>query len=242
MSKHRSRRFTASSNAGLSIVELLVGIAIGLFILAGATLVTTGQVTENRQLILETQIQQDLRSASDLMAVDLRRGGFWGNAQRALWPAAGAAPALSPYRPLWITTNGSGDTEINYAISRSAMPIAYGGGGEDDNEGSNERFGFSWNSAAGTLEARLGDAGWQTMTDPDVMTVTQFNATVVPQVLVVPCSKLCPAGGTACWPRQTVRDLNIAIEAQAVHSAIVKRRVDNVVRLRNDSVTGSCPT
>ena len=73
---------------GLSIVEMLVGIAIGLFVVAGATLVATGQLADNRLLMLETQLQQDLRATADLVARELRRGGLWGNAADSVWPGS----------------------------------------------------------------------------------------------------------------------------------------------------------
>ena len=63
----------------MSIIELMIGITIGLFILAGATLVVTGQLSEGRRLLTDTQIQQDLRAASDIIARDVRRAGYTGN-------------------------------------------------------------------------------------------------------------------------------------------------------------------
>jgi len=83
-------RLLRGHSIGLSIVELLVGIAIGLFILAGATLVTSTQLSNNRLLLLETQIQQDLRSTADLITRELRRSGYWGGAPTTAWPMAGA--------------------------------------------------------------------------------------------------------------------------------------------------------
>ena len=51
-----------SNQRGLTLVELMVGLAVGLFVLAGATLVVSSQLNDNRTLLLETQIQQDLRA------------------------------------------------------------------------------------------------------------------------------------------------------------------------------------
>jgi type IV pilus assembly protein PilW len=82
---------------GLSIIELLIGIAIGLFVLAGATMVASNQLTDNRRLLLETQIQQDLRAAMDIIARDLRRGGFWDNAYTSVAPSTAAL--INPYSP-----------------------------------------------------------------------------------------------------------------------------------------------
>jgi type IV pilus assembly protein PilW len=37
---------------GLSIVELMVGVAIGLFVVAGAAMLLSTQLSDNRQLLL----------------------------------------------------------------------------------------------------------------------------------------------------------------------------------------------
>ena len=71
--RHRGQR-------GLSIVELLIGLAIGLFIVGGAIKLFVDNLTNNRRLLLETRVNQDLRAAADLIARDLRRAGYWRNA------------------------------------------------------------------------------------------------------------------------------------------------------------------
>lgn len=225
---------------GLSIVELLVGIAIGLFVLAGATAVVTGQLTDNRRLLLETQIQQDLRAAADLITRDLRRAGYWGNATSRVWPAPGAALLDNMYTALWTSAGVGGRTEYNYSYSNSG-PLPFGTGPENNVRNAAENYGFALNSASGTIEMKLGAAPWQALTDPNVVRITQFDVQINPQVLTVPCSKTCPGGGTACWPQQTVRDVAIVITGQAVHDANVQRSVRSGTRLRNDSIAGACP-
>jgi len=83
--------------AGLSMVELMVGVAIGLFVVAGATMAVSNQLGDNRRLMLETQIQQDLRAAADVIARDLRRSGYWASAQGGVWHAGAVAVASNPY-------------------------------------------------------------------------------------------------------------------------------------------------
>ncbi|NJK42625.1 MAG: hypothetical protein HC937_02780 [Aquincola sp.] len=79
---------------GLSVVELLIGAAVGLFIVGGAIALLVNQLRDNRVLLLETRVNQDLRSAADLVARDVRRAGYWGNALAgAVFPAAS-----NPYR------------------------------------------------------------------------------------------------------------------------------------------------
>ena len=68
---------------GASLVELLVGMAVGLLIAAGGVMLLTGNLRDNRSLILEARLMQDLRTASDMVARNLRRAGAWGEIGRA---------------------------------------------------------------------------------------------------------------------------------------------------------------
>ena len=99
---------------GLSLVEMMVGIAVGLFIVAGASLVTVNQISDNRRLTLETQVQQDLRAAADLVARDLRRAGYWGKAQTSMWYEGGPNVVGNPYTAAAPDANGA----IIYLLSK----------------------------------------------------------------------------------------------------------------------------
>ena len=62
---------------GLSMVELLVGAAIGLVIVAAAGSVVAAHRVAARHLQLEARLMQELRAAAELIARDLRRAGHW---------------------------------------------------------------------------------------------------------------------------------------------------------------------
>ena len=51
---------------GLSLVELLVGLALGLFVVAAAATLLASQWREQHRLATESRLMQDLRSASDI--------------------------------------------------------------------------------------------------------------------------------------------------------------------------------
>lgn len=226
---------------GLSIVELLVGIAIGLFVVAGATLVATGQLSDNRKLMQETQLQQDLRAAADLVARELRRSGFWGNAATVVNPTGMAAPAASPYRFPASSAGAGGRTEVLYSFSSVDA-----GHPENNAEDAAEQYGFAHDSSAGSIQMYVGASGWQDLTDVAVMKVTKFEVQIpaIPLLGVeVPCPKYCDAtGDTACWPRLTVREATISIAAESRYDPDVKRTIETKVQLRNGTtMTGACP-
>ena len=238
---------------GLSIVELMVGITISLFILAGATLVLTTQLDNNRRLLLEAQLQQDLRTAADMISRDVRRAGYWGRSYCNVWPGAldlVSCPAGNPYNTMTpnVAPAPAGTTQLVYDRSTDAE----GGGDFNRDDGAvdaeagspRERVGFRWNAANQTIDYLVGDGNWQALTDQAVLRVTEFNMTINTQVLPVPCAALgCQAQGPQCGGPVTVRsrDLTFTIVARAVHDAGVQRSLRENVRLRNSVPVEQCP-
>ncbi len=103
---------------GLSLVELMVGIAVGLFIVAGTVTLATSQLSENRRVLLETQVQQDLRAAADIIARDLRRAGRQNDNDALLnvaQPLPAAPPAANPLAAINVGgAAGSADLSFSY--------------------------------------------------------------------------------------------------------------------------------
>jgi type IV pilus assembly protein PilW len=214
---------------GLTLVELMVGLAVGMFVVAGAMVLMGSQLGDNRRLMLETQVQQDLRAAADMVVRDLRRAGHWTNAQNGV---PGALPAAS--NPYAAVSPGNDGEQASAVVFTYAHDLADGGPGVSSNQG-----GFRLNGSA--LEMLMGGAGWQAMTDVNTLQVTGFQLQVNRQDLLLPCAQACAVGATDCPPRQQVRDLTVVLSGRATHDANVQRTVRSNVRLRNDSVVGACP-
>ena len=215
---------------GVSIVELMVGMAVGLLITAGGVLLLTGTLRENRSLLLEARLMQDLRTASDMVARNLRRAGAWGGSSAGVWTPGATALIANPYTAL--APSDAASDGVSFQFSRDTV--------ENHSVDSNEQFGFRLRS--GVLEMRLGGAGWQAMTDANVVTVTRFDITPSVQAvsLAGSCAKPCPAASSTCPPQQWVRSFGIQLSARSVADANVLRNVQTSVRLRNDPVVGAC--
>ena len=228
----RGLRLRRRAPRGLSLVELMVGIAVGLMVVAGASFVAVNQIGDNRRLLLETQIQQDLRAAADMVARDLRRAGYWGASETGVWQGDDPNVAPNPYRATSPDAPGA-------AVGRSHLCLlterdAEDGAVDDDREG----FGFKLDG--GVIRMRLGGA-WQALTDGNVLEVTRFDVVLAEQTAQQACFNECPGGGTACWPVQAVRRFTVDIEGRAVADPAVVRSVRESVRLRNDTTAGACP-
>jgi prepilin peptidase dependent protein B len=219
---------------GLSIVEMMVGVAIGLIIVAAATLMVAAQLADNRRLLLETQIQQDLRATADLISRDLRRAGFWKGADRGTATGAAALGALAnPYVAMSPPNDGDTATEVTY---RYASPANV----EDNAVTDDERLGFRLNRAAGSIESQLGADNWQALTDTGALKVTRFLVTADHQPVPLACHRACSPGGPVCPPVQLVRAYRVEIEGEARADAAIRRSVRTYVRVRNDEIIGVC--
>ena len=224
------RREISRRQRGLSMVELMVGVAVGLFVVAGATMVVSNQLGDNRRLMLETQIQQDLRAAADLIARDLRRTGYWGSAESGVWHAGATSVSANPYTQLTGVVSGTPASAVQFNYSRAAT--------EDNTVDATDRSGFQLNN--GVIQMLIGGA-WQALTDGTTLRVTNFQVRLTSRNVALACFNECPGGGTACLPTQTVRDITVRIEGAAVHDPSVRRGAESTARLRNDVVQGACP-
>jgi type IV pilus assembly protein PilW len=228
---------------GLSIVELMVGVAIGLFVVAAATMLVSMQLSDSRRLMLETQVQQDLRATADIITRELRRAGHWGKARDGVWYAGNAAEVRDNRYSAIKTVVDSAESTFPDGEGRDSVLFAYSrSGNESDENGtldSAEELGFRLED--GVIQSRLGDAGWQALTDGTTLKTTEFTLTMNRQALPLECPKPCP-GPDDCRPSLEVRDITVFIKGQAANDAHVERSVRSRVRLRNDElIPGTCP-
>lgn len=221
------RRPLRAGQRGLSLVELMVGIAIGLFVLAAATLIVTTQLNDNRLLLLETQLQQDLRASADIITRELRRAGSAGGttyAQEGIWQA-GSTVTENPYTDISPTDPDDAGSTVDFVYRRRS--------------GDEGPYGFKVES--GVLKTRIG-GGYQELTDAQVMNVTDFTVTpLAPVEYQIPCPRNCPDGSTDCWPKLLMRAYTVSITAQARADASIQRTIRSQVRLRNDTVQFNDP-
>lgn len=217
----------------MTLVELMVGLAVGMIVVAGAVVMATSQIGDHKRLVLETQVQQDLRAAADMMLRDLRRAGTWPAADKGVWAPTNATPASNPYAGLEINPEGN---EVSYAYSDAGTAAA-----EDGVLLDAEQHGFRL--VNDQLQYRIGGS-YQPLTDPVTLKVLSFQVSVNTQAIPLPDYCIKPCNGLAdCPPQVLVRDVQIKIRAVATHDAEVDRTLNMRARVRNDeTVSGACPS
>jgi type IV pilus assembly protein PilW len=222
---------TSRDQRGLSLVELMVGIAVGMFIVAAAAVMVSTQLVDNRRLLLETQVQQDLRAAADIIIRDLRRAGASSlqNAHSAVASPVSAGDD-NPWMALPLTEEDVTASSVDYRYERTLA----------------ENGPFKFQLSGGAIKSRLGGAYQdQDLTDPTTLTITEFSIRPIDEpALAMSCQRTCPppGGPQACWPQLLVRRFNITITGRAVSDESIVRTVNASVRLRNDDIQFLGPT
>jgi prepilin peptidase dependent protein B len=213
---------------GLSLIELLVGAAIGLIVVAAAGSVVASHQGAARRVQLDARLTQDLRAAAELVGRDLRRAGHWAAAASGV--RRGDEPvAINPHAEM-----------APASAAASVVGLSFSTGGPATTVDDDERFGFRLRN--GAIEVQLGARNWQALSDPGTVVVTSFD--VVPRVdeadLATFCAKPCAASSTTCPPRQLIRSFSLSIAGRSPVDPLVTRALRSVVRVRNDVVVGSC--
>jgi type IV pilus assembly protein PilW len=244
-----------SGQRGLSIVELLVGIAVGLFVVGGAIKLMVDNLTNNRRMLVETRVNQDLRAAADLIARDLRRAGYWQDAQAGISTDPTIAAIVNPHR----VVDSSVANELTYSYAKN---------GNDTKEAASEDFGVRrvTVNGIGVLQLLNGGTNWQTITDPGTLDIDipSGGLPIAAQTTrFVPIWDAC-----ACLfegsckveefanpnpittvkgihfdnrPQLALRQFTLVLSGKAVSDARVTRQITELVRVRGDEMTGVCP-
>jgi prepilin peptidase dependent protein B len=231
----RSKR---AAQRGLSIVELMIGTAIGLFVVGGALKLFVDLFDNNRRQLVEVRLNQDLRAAADIIARDLRRSGYWAGAGTGV----SGTPQLNPFANTTETVLGA--NSVTYAYDRDNDGVL---------TGASERAGFQL--TGNVIEMRVGNA-WQPLTDPNTVQITNFSiqnsATGERTVSRADfCRCVSSTGPTRCdpavvaaganAPQVVMRWVDILIQGRATGDNTMTRQITESVRLRNDEVRGDCP-
>lgn len=244
----RSRRLDRSAAAGMSLPQLMVGLAVGLLVTAAALGLVAVSGTENRRLLAEARLQQDLRAAMDIVTRELRRSGQWPDAVGGIWPS-GPAPETPPGHdapavPTAVNPFGHFlGTPCNVATAAALSPMPPASAAHACHltaavaDAVPARSGF--HVSRGVLYAVLQGGTPQAVTDPAAFTVRRLTITSAGHdpTLESFCARPC---GERC-PRAALRAVVVELQAVLPDEPRTERRLRGAVRLRNDLLAGQCP-
>lgn len=230
---------------GFSLIELMVGTTVALWLLLGAMQMIGHHLASYRAQVRELRLNQELRTAADLMTRDLKRAGHWSQALQAYVAGAGSSESENPYTPV-LLEDRTPSSSVEYAYDRSTLtlPSAFGFRRRVSSDGT------------GSLQMKNAAGGWQPLTDPTVVNITRLAITPVLRTLPLWTSCPCrfrPVRATACddtalqalaqTPRVWIRQFDIEITGTAPGSHGLERVVREHVRLGNGATShlDGCP-
>jgi prepilin peptidase dependent protein B len=183
---------------GFTLVEVMVGLAVGLLILLVVTTVYLNTLHLSGALLKSSRLNQEMGAILNIMANDIRRAGYWGTAianfntpqNNPFTKVDSVTPANTTALRVYATDdNGSsyGDkTEAAALVNRVGSCIVYtydvdhDGAVDDD-----EKFGFRWHRTAGAeLDMRMSTSGsannclgtgWNAVTEVGTIEITDLT-------------------------------------------------------------------
>lgn len=231
---------------GISLVELLVGLAVGSIILAGAIALFAKISFSGLENVRMVRLNEQLRNTLGIISRDIQRAGFV-NA----WPPGSTTFADLDFTAMdgfgAITLGGNcADGDGDGAVECDCIAYSY----DEDEDGAfpplgaaggtlgDESFAFRLNANAierDTVDGKCaGGAGWQDISDGEVF-ITALSFELDPTSTNVEVGNgndddNCETGET-CLSR---RKINIVLEGQLTSDATFTVRLRDEVKVRND--------
>ena len=247
--------FQHGSQQGFSLVELMVGLTIGLLLTAGIINFYITSMKANTDNLQISMLNQELRSMLHIIDRDIRRAGYWAGVPGT--DDLSANPFLTGPNDLVISqkTGVAANSCVIYSYDLDKDKLVDVGSAATSalftstpyDLGNVEQFGFRLSGNSVQMRTGLATVGestidcdsgaWNTITDSHTE-ITQFSFTLNTQYLNVssgmacsPANINCCASGEAC---QLIRDVEINISGRLTHDASVVKSVSGLTHVRND--------
>jgi prepilin peptidase dependent protein B len=162
------------AQAGVTLIELMISIVLGLLLLGAATAMTVSSMVMNADTLQSARLNQDLDSVLHVMVNDIRRAGYTDN-------FTAGEPGIV------YDTVGSGSVEASEdlnIVSSGCVLYAYNANG-DGNKDNEEKFGFKLVgtevhmrticSSGSSCATDCSAGNWVPLTDDNVISITSLT-------------------------------------------------------------------
>lgn len=159
MSLIREKMYVQNQN-GLTLIEMLIAMILGLFVTAVIISVFTTNVRSSNENLKMIRLNQELRGAMSLITDELKRSGYTA-------------------QPSWTNTAGLFMSALNYNSTSSCLRYSYdvNADGTQDNS---ERMAFQFTSdlirwGSGVASNTCNDGTWEAITDTDIVEISTME-------------------------------------------------------------------
>jgi len=209
-------------NAGFTLVEILIALVINILLLLALTSLFSSAVNHYNKISNVNLLNQQLQAAMQVMVNDIRRAGYWGNAQNDV----GTHTNNNPFQVAATDVTVTGSCILFSYDYNSDGSIPTITSASDD-----ERYGFRLNSSilqarprGATFDCAAAASAWENVSNPTIITITGLTFTLN--------STTVPSGAVSNSLR--IRSVDISLTGQLATDATVTKTLTQHVRLRND--------
>ena len=163
---------------GFTLVELMVGMVLGLIVIGGAIAIYMMVLTGATHTTREARLNQELRVAMNFMVEDIRRAGFWREARAVDF----GAPGMPDHPNAFASREVNSLTDIEIHDDGLCILFSYD---PTFNDGGQQVFGYRLHEGAvqmlvdpnGVLAStsQCPGNGWVELTDPGAVVVTTLT-------------------------------------------------------------------
>lgn len=212
---------------GVTLIEMLVALVVGSLVLASLISFYVFIAQHSKRSLEITRLDQELYLAMDVMSHDVRRAGYWANAQNDI----GTGTLTNPFMQT--------DTDLQVSSSNDCILFSY----DKNSDGTlpalgaanDERYGFRL--SGNVIQYRIvsgsfacdSASGWEDLTDPNIINVTNLSFTVN-------TDRLSLGGGDFL----DKRNVTISLTASLTNDANITRTLSRQITVRNSKfISGS---
>lgn len=220
----------ARNQAGFTLIETMISLALSLIVTSAMVALMANSVGTTSRIIQMTQLTDQLRNTMSLLTRDIRRANYSANAAYCYANSdCGADGSANQFADVTF----DGNTCFTFGLDRN-----WNGNAAEDNAGGFRRV---TSNGVGLIEMWVGDnepdceanddADWVAITDPDFVNITEFSADDDDSF----SASVTGEAGTTITQR--TRQVQVQIEGNLVRDNTITRRIEDVVKLRNDMIT-----
>ncbi|MCW9088245.1 MAG: prepilin-type N-terminal cleavage/methylation domain-containing protein [Gammaproteobacteria bacterium] len=188
---------TRRTQQGFTITELMVAMAVGIVVLGGVLTVYLSTLRTSHTTLQATRLNQEMAAIMNIMVNDIRRAGFWGDADLTA-PTTNPFATVDTATPVNTTalrvhsTDGTSYTDKSeeaVMTDRTGSCVTYSYDVDMDSTLDNEeKFGFRWDgqSGDGIMMRRSGAGGtnlcqnggadtWESLTEIGTIEITNLT-------------------------------------------------------------------
>lgn len=209
--------------SGFTLTEIMIALVINSILFAALVTIFIDNLEHYRKVLSTNRLNEQLNSAMQLMVTEIRRAGYWSNAQNDIGLNQNNNPFQAAATDIAVTNGNC--ILFTYDHNKTGSLPAIASGSDDD------RYGFALNNQilqtrppGAVYSCSNNSAAWENMTDSNLVHITNLSFTLNQTTLTT---------GPGVQGI-VIRSVDISITGQLATDATVTKTVTEHVRIKND--------